>query len=182
MLENIFKSINKKADEEIKKIQQDKEKAILDLEIQSQKSLREKGARERLMLQERVKKEIEDWRQNKERGVQFKIEKAKRELLNFIYQKTIERLKELSVPEFQKIIAKTAQALPKDIAGQILADQKTAPILKKFFDSPIKTSLREPGFIFQSPALEIDCRFSEVLKQQKEKIEPELNKLLFENP
>lgn len=178
MLQNILQQINRKADQEIKKIQVDKKEAILRLEKQAEQSLKQKQSQERTLLQQKVKKEIEQLQQKSELYLKFKVQEAKQKILDRIYEKALHKLTELPAPQFKKIIAQMAKSLPKT-AGTISADPRTAKILRKITKQKVKGNSLDLGFVYLSPTLEIDCRFSEILKQKKEQIEPKLNKILF---
>ena len=181
MINDILKTIDEKADQEIAEILQKQEESILALEKEYEVSIKAKANEERSLALKKVAKEIEDFEKVIQAKLNFKIQEEKNNLVKGVYEKAQEKICSLSHAEFVKVIKHLASYVPKDKKGHILAGEKTAKFLKDFVDKEIKVedSLKEEGFIFKAHDVEIDLRISQVASQLQETVNPELVKILF---
>lgn len=182
MLENILKTIDKKTKEEIAKILKDKETAILELENNYLQEIEKRKREEKNLIESQMKQGLEEFTKNQELGLNFKIQTEKNRILKNIYQKAQERIVNLGDNDYKSLIKKLVDYLPKNKKGELIAGKKTAVFLKNILksgDIVVRQDLEEEGFIFKSPEMEIDMRFSQMLEQNQEKTNPELVKILF---
>ncbi len=182
MLDNIFQAIDKRADEEIQKILQEKEKALLDLEKKHRASFQSRRESEKKFLKEQTEKEIEEFKQKKDLDINFKLQEEKQKTIKKVYEKAAKTISELKDRKFEGLIKKLARLLPEKLNGEIRAGRRTASVLEKILAERnvlIKDDLKEEGFIVHSDTLEIDMRIPQLLKELEEKINPEVVKILF---
>lgn len=181
MLEQIFKSIDEKVASEIEIIKQDQAAKMAQLEeaytvklgVKKEKLLRDKEEQRALLLREAERQQEED--------CSFKIQAFKRESLSAVYQEALKKLGALDQAPYRQIIKRLRQGLPQGMSGEIKASSKAASALKELADPnvAIKIDLAEEGFVFVSPILEIDMRFSQLIEQEREKTDPLILNFLF---
>lgn len=182
MLDKIFQSIDQKVKKEIENILQDKEEKILAMEKKHILQLEEKKQSERAAMEKKMGREVVEARKKFEQEFNFQSQTAKSQILERVYQSAAERFNLLNEAKLRTVIGKMVKVLPCDNQAILKAGPKTAKILsEKFKGGPekIKGDLKEEGFIFVSPTLEIDMRFSQVLQQNREKTDPEILEILF---
>jgi len=182
VLKNIFQIIDKKVEEEIKRILKEKEGVLLDLEKKHKEEYKQRGKIEKETFEKKIKEEIKGFKQKQELEVNFHVQKEKSKLMKKVYEEAKEGLARLPNEHFENLIKKMLSHIPQGLNGEIVAGKKTANVLKKMLTENgfvIKNDLKEEGFIFKSSALEIDMRFSQILGQLREKIDPEIIKILF---
>ncbi len=181
MINDILKTIDEKATEEIEKILQKKEELILALEKEYDLSIKAKEQEQRSLALKKVAKEIEDFEKMLQIKLNFKIQDEKNRLVKDVYKKAQEKIASLEDVDFKKLITHLASFVPKNKQGNIAAGEKTAKVLKGTIEREIKMedTLDEEGFIFESSDVEIDLRISQVASQLQEVVNPELIKILF---
>lgn len=182
MLENIFQIIDKKVEEEIKRIIKEKERVLLDLEKKHKEEYEQRKKTEKETFEKKIKEEIKEFKQKQELEVNFHVQRERNEVMKKVYEEVKEGLSSLPNEHFENLIKKMLSHIPQGLDGKIVAGRKTADVLRKILtrsDLVIKNDLKEEGFIFKSSALEIDVRFSQILVQLREKIDPEIIKILF---
>lgn len=181
MINNILKAIDEKAQEEITKILQEKERFFSVLEQEYSLAIEAKEKQQRDLALKKVAKEIEDFEKTLQLKFNFKIQEEKNKIVKEIYEKAQENISGLGEVEFKKLIKHLASYLPQNKKGHIEAGERTAKVLHGLVDSEIKLNdtLKEEGFIFKSHDVEIDLRISQVLFQLQETANPELIKILF---
>ena len=181
MINNILKTIDEKAEEEVAKILQKKEEALLVLEKEYSLLIKLRQEEQKSLALKAVAKEIEDFEKRLQVKLNFKIQEEKNGLVQEIYQKTKESISNLDSVDFKKFLKHLVSYLPKDKKGHIEAGEKTTKALRGLVDDEIKidSSLKEEGFIFVSRDVEIDLRISQVVFQLQEIANPELIKILF---
>ncbi|MDD5433063.1 MAG: hypothetical protein PHE77_00155 [Candidatus Pacebacteria bacterium] len=181
MVDNILKAVDKKAHEQVAKILQEKERAILALEEEYSFAIKAKENLQEELEQRRTVKEVEDFEKMLALRLNFKMQEEKNSIIKAVYQKAQENISNLNDAEFKKLIKHLISYVPKNSKGRIEAGEKTAKVLHSFLNSEIKIEdgLQEEGFIFKSHDIEVDLRISQVLFQLQQTVNPELIKILF---
>lgn len=181
MLDNILKAIDEKAKQEIDKLLKQKKEAIFALESEHQKALQEKQEREKSELVSKVKAEIEEFRQRKQQEASFRLQAERNKMVEAVYRLAEEKTAGLSDGDFKAVVKRLLEHLPEGVEGEISAGKRTAAVLGKMFSLPclVRHDLPEEGLVFRSRDMEIDLRISQVLKQNREKTDPEVIKILF---
>ena len=182
MLEKIFQTIEKKSADEAAKIIKEKDAAILALEQDYQKEAGRKRDGAKAALQKKGEDDIEELKQRKGQELSFLLQAEKNKIIASAYSAGQEAFAGISDDDFEKWAKALSVSLSALKAGDISAGKRTAKALKRILhnrDFTIKEELEEEGFIFRSDVLEIDARLSQLLKEQKEKTEPLLAKILF---
>lgn len=181
MVNDILKAIDEKAKEQIVKILQEKEAALLVLEKEYGLAIKAKQKEQNEQEQKMAAKEVEDFEKMLQTRLNFKVQEEKGNIVKEIYEKAQENIANLNEAEFKKLIKHLASYLPQNKKGHIEAGEETAKVLHGFVDNDIKVenSLKEEGFIFKSHDVEIDVRISQVFLQLQQTANPELIKMLF---
>ena len=179
MLSNILKAIEQKAEERINKISQEKKERLVELREEHGQSLEQKKKSARENIRKETEQEIREYQKAKELEINFKVQQKRNEILERVYQLSVERANNLPQKEFERLIKKLAKpVLPRE--GRIEAGKRAAAILRTIApEKEVEAGLKEEGFIFKSPQLEIEAIFSQVLNQLREKANPGLVKILF---
>ncbi len=181
-MEKILKAIEEKAEEEIEKISQEKERVILELEKEYLKKTAEKQKEQKGQAESQIAKEIEEFEKSWQVKLNFKTQEEKNKIIEAVYEKARQKLSELGDAELKKIIKYLVDFLPKHKKGLIEAGSKTAKILQDVIvdnDIKINSGLEEEGFVFKSQDVEVDMRLSQIIFQLQELANPELVKMLF---
>lgn len=181
MIDDILKTIDEKAEEEITKILQKKEEALLAMEKEYGLLIKSRQEEEKRLALKSTAKEIKDFEKALQLKLNFQIQQEKNNLVQEIYEKAQEGISNLDSAEFKKLLKHLVSYLPKDKKGHIEAGEKTAKALKYLIGdgAKIENILKEEGFIFKSHDVEIDLRISQVASQLQETANPELIKILF---
>ena len=182
MLEKIFQAIDKKSSEEAARISKEKDEAILVLEQGYQKEADRKRGEAKSAFQKKIADDIEELAQRKKQELSFLLQAEKSKIIYGIYSAAMEEFSGISDDDFEKWAKALSVSLSALKGGDILAGKRTAKALKKILhnrDFAIKEELDEEGFIFRSAVLEIDARLSQLLREQKERTEPQIAKILF---
>ncbi len=180
-MNNILKTLEEKANKELNLISEEEEKGLLSLKEDFKENSLEKKAKEKEALELALKKEIFALSQQLSFKYNLEMVAKKAEGLNEAYLAAQKKLANLPEEEIEKFLKRLVQPLLNK-EGTLLAGKRTAPFLKKIIKSEkikIEEGLKEEGFIFQGKIAEIDLRFSEILKELKEKIEPALAKIIY---
>ncbi|MDD4990090.1 MAG: hypothetical protein PHW31_02160 [Candidatus Pacebacteria bacterium] len=181
MVDNILRAIDEKAEEQIAKILQEKEEAILTLQQQHNLAVKAKLKEQKEVALKEAAKEIEDFEKILQLKLNFKIQEGKNQLVKEAYEKAKEKITIIDGESFKKLIKHLAGYLPEKKKGHIEAGEKTAKVLKGFLASEVavESNLDEEGFIFKSHDVEIDLRISQIFLHFQETTNPELVKILF---
>jgi hypothetical protein len=174
MVQEILKNIDEKVNEQILKIEEEKEKAILALKkkySQMQKQQKEKNI---LVFKNKIESEIKDFSQKKELELEFAVLEKKNKIIKDLYGEAGKSIKEENLKKF------ILSYLPKSIEGKIEAGKKTAKIIKEATGRDADGYLEEEGFVIVGENADFDFRISEILSQSEQELKPELTKLLFE--
>lgn len=182
MLEVLFQAIDKKAQLEIDKIQEEQEEAILGLSRDYDKELDRNYQKAKDALLQKNKQETMEAQKKLELRTRFAIQQAKRQILEEIYQAALLKIDKLNDDGFRKVVKRMVKILPAELVGQVKSGKRTAPILRSLLSGhqlAVKDDLSEEGFVVITPNLEIDLRFFQVLNQNREKTDPEVLRILF---
>lgn len=182
MLKNIFQTIDKKVEEEIKRILGEKERVLLDLEKKYKEECEQRKKTEREAFKEKIQEELGEIKQKKELEINFQIQRERNRVMEKVYEGAKEELAHLPDEYFENLIKRMLNSIPQGLNGEIVAGRKTANALRRILGESnfvVRDDLEEEGFIFKSSTLEIDMRFSQVLSQLQEKTDPEVTKILF---
>ncbi|MDP2951297.1 MAG: hypothetical protein Q8N55_02840 [bacterium] len=180
-MNNILTTLEEKANKELNLILAEEEKGLLSLKEDFKDKSAEKKAKEKEALELTLQKEIFALSQQLSFKYNLETQAQKAEGLNGAYLEAQKRLANLPEEEMEKLLKRLVQPLLGK-EGTFLSNKKIAPLLKKIIKSEkikIDDCLKEEGFIFQGEIAEIDFRFSEILKELKEKIEPKLAKIIY---
>jgi len=179
MLDNILKAIAEKADQEIEKILQEKEEVLLRLRQEHQKAVQEKKIKAEQNLEKEANREIEEKRKAKELETSFKLQQKRNEILSSVYREAEAKVRNIAEKDFERLTKKLLKAVPKR-EGRLMAGERTFQALKRMFpQSKAERGLKQEGLLFQSEELEVDATISQAFNQMREKIDPELVKILF---
>ncbi len=169
MVQEILKNIEQKAEEQLLKIKEDKNKALLALEEKYRKLQEEQKEKNKAKFLQKIESEIQEFSQRKNLELEFTVLKKKNEIMKKLYKEAEKRID----------IDKLVSLLPKDVEGRIKAGKKTAQALKRVTDREITDDLEEEGFLIIGENVDLDFRVSEILKQLEQEQKPELTKLIF---
>ena len=181
MVNNILKTLEEKANKELGLILEEQEKALLGLKEDFQEKSERKKAKEKDALEKTLEKEVSALSQQLSFKYNFATQDQKAKGLDEVYQATKEKLSDLPEEAMEKFLKKIAQPLT-DKEGVISAGKKTAPILKRVIKGEkikVEDGLKEEGFLFKAKDIEIDLSFSSLVKELKEKIGPQLAKIIY---
>lgn len=181
MLQKILEAIEKKAEAEIEKILKQKEETLLDLEEQCQKEISERKTEFKELFQKKARQEIEEFKQAECLKAAFKQREEKNGFISKVYEGALQKVENLTEPDFNKVIKGLLCFLPKAVEGEIIAGQRTANVLRRTLAEkiPVKEGLSEEGFLLRTSEMEMDLRISQILEVLKERIGPNLIKILF---
>ena len=181
MLDNIFNSIDEKVRLEIEKIQDEQKGAILLLSKDYNQKCEQKLQKAREDLLRKSNQEVMEAQKKIETRFRFVVQETKHQILEEAYQEAVARINKLNEDDFRKIIVQMVEALPSDLTGQIKAGKRTALILRSLLPRSLVVSddLDEEGFVAITSKMEIDFRISQIMKQNREKTDFEVLKILF---
>jgi len=177
MLDNILKNIDVKAKKEVENILKEKEEKILALETEHKKNLSDKQLEKKGDVASRLKAELEEFRQEAQQDANFRLQDERNKIVEAVYSASQDKIAELSDSDFKKVIKGLLAFVPKGFKGSISAGKRTAGLLKGA--GVVKSDLGEEGFILKGADVEIDLSISQVLKQNREKTDTEVVKILF---
>lgn len=177
MLDNILKNIDAKAKQTVENILKDTEEKILALEAKHKKNLSDKYAEKKSDLASKVHAEIEEFRQQTQQNAGFRLQDERNKIVEAVYRSSKDKIVELNDSDFKKIINGLLTFVPKGFKGSISAGKRTARLLKEA--GTVKSDLEDEGFILKGADVEIDLSVSQVLKQNREKTDTEVIKILF---
>lgn len=182
MLEKIFQAIEEKSAAEAARIVKERDAEILALEESCQREAARKRDEAVAALQNQGENDTEELRQRKSQELSFLLLAEKNKIMAVLYGAAREAFSGVSDDDFEKWVKSLSVSLSAMKGGDISAGKRTAKALKKILhnrDFAIKEELDEEGFIFRSDVLEIDARLSQLLTEQRERIEPQIAKILF---
>lgn len=183
MLNDILQSIEQKARQEIEKIEQAREQALQVIAEEFAEKTKQSREQNKKALLEQSEKEVLEFQKVFELKDRFAAQQAKIDIINEVYQRALSEIGAFNEQSFGKVVLALTDLLPEHFQGQLIAGKKTGLALKAIAKTKhlnVSDSLLEEGFIAVSPQMEIDCRISQILEQNKEKIDPELLKILFQ--
>lgn len=180
-LTHILNSIKSQTEEEIKQIKQDAEQEKQNIIKEAQIKANKIKAKNRADLEEKAQEKINKAQRSADLQTKNKTLLKKKEILNDVFARAALKLAEQEDKLkllYEKLIAK----LPSDNSGEILVSDSIAPLIQKLTDKfTIKTELKEDGFKFISPTLEIDNTLSQLINEVRDDAEIEAAKILFSN-
>ena len=86
-MDNILKAIDKKAEEEIVKILQEKEEALLRLEEEYFQKIEVEQKKQKKEIESRATKEIEEFEKSWQIKLNFQVQEMKNEIIKEVYEK-----------------------------------------------------------------------------------------------
>jgi len=180
MIQEILKNIDRKRDQEIEKINQEKEQSLLSLKEKAKKQIALKKQEALLALNKEKSRKVSEFLQEKNTEIDFVFQNEKNKIIQEVWDRVEEKINKMPNDSFEKIIDFLIKFIPTNIEGEIKASGKTAKILKgslKNFE--IKDNLKEEGFLVKTKNLDLDFRIKEVLKEMRENLNPKIIKILF---
>lgn len=181
MLDNILKTIDDKAKQEIAGINKEKAEAVLVLEKEHKENLANRNEEKKKELAQRIQAEIEEFKQQEQQEAGFGLQTTRNKTVEAVYSRAQKAVAELSDKEFGAVVKRLLSYLPEGIEGEISAGKRTAATLNSMFSlkCSVKSDLDEEGIVFRSKDMEVDLRISQALKQNREETDPEVIKILF---
>jgi len=180
MVQEILKNIDQKRDQEIGRINQEKEQALLILRDETKKQIVLKKQEALLVLNDEKSKRVSEFLQAKNTEIGFVLQSEKNKIIQEVWDQVEEEINKMPRAEFEKIIKFLIGSIPKNLEGEIQSSKRAVGILKKSLKKiKVKDGLKEEGFFVKTKNLDLDFRISEVLKQMKENLNPEIIKILF---
>ncbi|NQU83053.1 MAG: hypothetical protein HQ539_03840 [Parcubacteria group bacterium] len=181
MLNNILKTIDDKAKQEIDTILKEKERMFLALEKEHQENIQSRHEEKKAELVSKTRVEIEEFRQIEQQKFSFRLQEVRNKIVKDVYGSAEKAINELSDSEFKTVLKHLLNYLPEGIEGEISAGGRTAKVLQSMFSLKclVKSDLDEEGIVFRSKDMEVDLRISQVLKHNREATDPEVIKVLF---
>ena len=185
-LKDIIQSLDKESQAEIKKIKQ--EAASQEKELKSEHKLRLKQARSQILVkaEKEIAKQAEMELFAKQAELRQNILKKRRELLDEVYERALEKLKSISESDYQRLLSKLIKKVPS--SGTIVPAKGKKEViqqvaLKIFPGFKISEESKEitGGFIWQSDEMSIDNSWPELINQLREQTETQIAKSLFSN-
>jgi len=185
-LKDIINTITDEAKAEAEKIKQEGKKKIEAIEEES----RQKIKTEEKKIDDSIEKEAQKvvdraaFESNiKERN---KIVSLKQEIVDEVFDKVLEKIKELGDNEYSAVMKKLIADLPEVESGYITPIAGKEDLTRKALqDSGKNYSISDSsiegagGFVFKSKDIEVDNRFEELLKGLREELEIEISNKLF---
>lgn len=180
MIEEILKTIDQKKEAEIKKIESEKKTRISALKERASQVVIERKKKSLSLLEKENRSAIEEFSQEKNREIEFRLQEEKNIIINTVWEKVIEKIVNLEDKDFLSFINYLVNKVSKKIEGNISAGPRTYPIIKNHFkNSKVRNDLDQEGFLFKSKDLDLDFRIDEIIGSMKEKYNPEIIKILF---
>lgn len=181
MLENILKTIDDKARQEIDSINKETADAVLALEKEHKENMVKRHEEKKGELASKTQAEIEEFRQQEQQKAGFLFQTARNKTVEAVYSSAEKAVIELSDSDFKAVVKHLLNYLPEGIEGEISAGKRTAQIINSMFSLKclVKSDLDEEGIVFKSKDMEVDLRISQVLKQNREETDPQVINLLF---
>lgn len=180
MINEILKTIDRKKEDEINKIESDRKARILALKEKAKEAMIKKKSEALLILNKKKSNQISEFLQKEETNLDFIFQKEKNKIIEEVWDRVEEKIKKMPDNSFEKIIDFLIKIIPTNIEGEIKASERTAKILKRSLKNfKIQDDLKEEGFWIKNKDLELDFRIKEVLKQMREDLNPEIIKILF---
>lgn len=185
-LEDIEKEIIAAAEREASRIVKEakaaSEKLFQEAEARAaafQKESLEKAEAQAVQIKERAKISAELAQKNKLLG-------AKQKIIQEVFQKTIEKLKNLSRADYQALLGRSLKNFD-NLPGVVLPargrEKETEEVLAKLALKNLKSGegalAGAGGFLIKSKNFDIDGSFEAALEKLKTKIEAEILKMLF---
>ncbi|MBM4177479.1 hypothetical protein FJ208_01620 [Candidatus Gribaldobacteria bacterium] len=185
-MQNILQILEEKAKEEITAILQKKDSELLVLKQDFQKKAEEKKQKELLGLKQGLEASLASQGQAMVFQNQLALQTEKRKALKDIYQEAKKQLFSLPEEKLNDFFVEMIKLLPEK-QGLLIAGKRAEPILKRILAENKLSGFKleegkfseDDGFIFQTSKAKIDFRFSALLNELEEKIEPELARILF---
>jgi len=180
MVQEILNNIDQKRDQEIEKLRVEKETQILALKEKAKNEVAQRKEEALAVLNKDKSDQVSEFLQKKETESDFLLQEEKNKTIEEVWDKVEKKIKEMPNEDFSKIINYLVKFVPAGLEGEIKASEKTAKILKGSLEGfKIEDDLGEEGFIIKSKNLDLDFRIKEVLRQMREKHNPEIIKILF---
>lgn len=184
-LQDIKKAIALEARAEVKKIEKDTDAKV----ATAQKVWQEKIAEKKAAILDRAKRTAEQKvRQESFQAraeAQSRLLSKKRELIEQVYKKTLDKLASLSGSEYQEFIKKLVETLPTD-SGEVAAPKDKLSMTKKAFGAKAKKFKMvsgelsgNGGFVVRDKGLLMDYSFGALVENSKDRTELEVSQLLF---
>ena len=181
MLDNILKTIDNKAEQEIDSINKEKDECILALAMEHKKNLASRHEEKKNELASKIRAEIEEFRQTKQQEASFRFQAERNKVVEAVYSSSKDKVSELNDDDFKKVIKGLLSYIPKGLEGELSCGKRTAGLLRQvsLVGVSVKDDLEEEGFMLCGKDVEIDLRISQMLKQNRETTDPQVINLLF---
>lgn len=183
-LDDILKKIKKETEEKIKKIKEETDLEIKKIEEKYQEEIEKKKNQILILVKEEADKKIKHHQIKVSLETKNLILFKKQEILEEIYQEVLNELSKLNDKDYLKLLLILIKKCPEK--GEIIPaknrekiTQKAILESKKELNFSYKSLPIKGGFIFSSENLEIDATFENLIKIIHEKIEIEVNRILF---
>lgn len=180
-LTHIFNAIKTQTEEEIKHIkesaEQEKQNIVKEAQIKADKIKK----KVRIDFKNKTQEKIHKAQRSAELQAKNKILLKKKEILNNVFARAVFKLAEQE-DKLKLLYEKLIAELPDDNAGQILASdslERLSLLKKGGLAYPYTTNLKEEGFKFISPTVDIDNTLSKLIDEVRDEAEIEAAKLLF---
>ena len=187
-LQDILSTISAKAQEEIKKIEQETTDALARIKEETQREIakieQEHQAKARALADEALRRT----RMHARAEIKSAVLRKKRQVLDAFFENVKQKLKELDEQQKTSLFQKLAKTLPASLHNAtIITSPSDEKILKHALSHAglaYQIEVREtaqPGFVLLSPNVEISHTYEEIIKRMREDIETDVAKILFEH-
>jgi len=185
-LENILEKIKKEAELEAKKIKENGKNKIKELEREYQEKMRKEKEKILAESEKEAEKKIEQAKFILESKKKSEILKKKQAVLQEIFKTATEEIAKMTEEKQVEILKELITNLPEEKEVKLIPTKSSYPILKKAleksgrkFQIASETLPGKGGFVFSSPRIEIDNRYSVLVEQIRHELETEVAKNLF---
>ncbi len=192
-LENILATIKEEAAGQAAKIKEDSIQEIA--KLKNECSIQEKEMKERILAEAEMesKKRIEQTKFQLKNQKKSAILEEKQAILDEIFELAIVKMAEIPETEQVELLVKLIKNLPSSNpkgtpsgGGKLVPTKNSLETVKKakeksgcHFILTHETVPGKGGFVFTSPDLEIDNRYSALVNQANDKLETEIAETLF---
>ena len=185
-LSNILSAIDSKTDEDIAKITKQGQEKASTVKAEFDKKLHDKKEDILKKLKATADRKVSQASFQVQSQVNGKILKKKREVIDQVFQKSLEKLSSLNEADAKKILVKLIKSLPEVTDGKIIPVVDSESAVKsaaKEADTKYEISSKaikgKGGFIFQSAGLTIDNTWEQLIARQQDLLETEVANILF---
>ncbi|MFH1537195.1 MAG: V-type ATP synthase subunit E [Patescibacteria group bacterium] len=185
-LTDILSAIDLKTEEEISQVNKEHETRATKIKGEYEEKLHQKKEELLREIKTTAERKVSQASFQVKSQVVAKVLRQKREIINQVFDKVLEKISNFDEANSQKLLLKLINDLPKIENGEIVPTTGSEENVKKALNNANtnftignETAKGKGGFVFKAEGLVIDNTWEKLVEREKDNLETEIANILF---